>query len=102
MGPLPSPAIRRYLGCVHIDDSDPEARRAYFDWLREIGPDGRMRLCCELTEQAIAASRDAIRRSMPGATEQQVILRWIELEYGEELARRVEPFAYRLGRPQET
>jgi hypothetical protein len=31
-----------------------------------------------------------------------VILRWIELEYGEELARRVEPFADRLGRPQET
>jgi hypothetical protein len=84
---------------VALDDTHPEARRVQIERLRALGPDGRLRMCEELSAMTTFLSREAIRRTMPGASEQQVILRWIELVYGKELARRVEPFADRLGRP---
>ncbi len=48
-----------------------------------------------------AASREAIRRTMPGASESPVILKWIEVTYGKELAERVAPFADRLDKEPE-
>ena len=54
----------------------------------------------ELSAMTTFVSRQAIRETMPHASEQQVILRWIELVYGRDLAERVAPFAGRLGRTE--
>jgi hypothetical protein len=83
---------------VVIDDTHPEARRIQFECLRRLTDDERLAMMCELTAMTTFLSRRAVRDSMPGATEQQVLLRWIELVYGKELAARVAPLAHRLGK----
>jgi hypothetical protein len=85
---------------VALDDTHPEAREVQLAALRALGESGRLRMCDELSAMTTFLSRQAIRETMPGATESQVILKWIELTYGEELARRVAPFADRLGQPE--
>ena len=80
-----------------LDDTSPEALAVQTERLRHLGEDGRLAMCIELSEMTTFLSREAIRESMPGAPEQQVILRWIELVYGRDLAARVAPFADRLG-----
>lgn len=50
-----------------------------------------------LTAVTVKLSRDAIAARMPGASPADVILRWIELVYGKDLAARVAPFKDRLG-----
>lgn len=60
--------------------------------------DQRIAMVDELSAMTTHLSRQAVRAAMPGATEQQVILRWIELVYGRQLAERVAPLQHRLGR----
>ena len=52
----------------------------------------------DLTAMTTFVSREAIRATMPGASEQLIILRWIELVYGKSLATAVAPMTDRLGR----
>jgi hypothetical protein len=86
---------------VDLDDTHPEARRVQLERLRSMSIEERAAMADELSTMTTWLSRQAIRETMPGATEQQVILRWIELVYGRELARRVAPMAHLLGRPSE-
>jgi hypothetical protein len=46
-------------------------------------------LMCSLSQQAIEASRDAIRASHPEASEEEVRLLFVEFHYGKELADKV-------------
>ncbi len=80
-----------------IDDTHPTIRRAQTALLREMTPAQRFAMVEDLTDATIRWSRDALRAQMPGASESQVILRWIELVYGKDLARRVAPCVDRLG-----
>lgn len=80
-----------------IDDTHPEARRVQFARLRSMTMGERIQMCDELSAMTTRLSRQAIRETMPNAPESAVILRWIELVYGKELAVRVAPFADRLG-----
>jgi hypothetical protein len=82
---------------VLIDDTHPEARRVQFARLRSMTMGERIQMCDELSTMTTRLSRQAIRETMPDAPESAVILRWIELVYGKELAVRVAPFADRLG-----
>jgi hypothetical protein len=81
-----------------LDDTHPDVRRAQFARLREMTETERLGMAAQLTCMTVHLSRQAIRETMPDASEQQVILRWIELTYGKDLARRVAPFAQLLGR----
>jgi len=81
-----------------LDDTHPDVRRAQFARLRQMTETERIAMVEQLTTMTIYLSRQAIRATMPRASEQQVILRWIELTYGKELAQRVAPFSERLGR----
>lgn len=81
-----------------IDDTHPDIRRRQFECLRRMTEAERCALAIDLSGTTTWVSREAIRTVMPGATEQQVILRWIELVYGRELAAHVAPLADRLGR----
>lgn len=82
-----------------LDDTHPEARRVQLERLRRMSSVEKFAMVEELTAMTTFVSREAIRATMPGASEQQVILRWIELVYGKALAAAVAPFAARLGRP---
>ena len=82
-----------------LDDTAPEIRRRQFERLRQMTEGERVAMAMELTRVATHLSRQAVRETMPGASEQDVLLRWIELTYGPELARGVAPFKERLGRP---
>ncbi len=84
---------------VTLDDTHPEARRVQFEVLRRLTEGQRAALAVAMTSETLRWSRAAVREQMPGASEQEVILRWIELVYGEELAARVRPMAHRLGAP---
>lgn len=83
-----------------LDDTHPSIRRAQDALLRAMTPAQRFSMLEDLTDATIRWSRDALRAHMPAASESQVILRWIELVYGKEMATRVSPFADRLGAPQ--
>ena len=67
-------------------DTDPEAERAQIELLRQAGPARRLAMAVSLSDQAISLARQAIRNWMPGATEEEVGLRFVELHYGRELA----------------
>ena len=83
---------------MFLDDTAPEVRARQFDRLRKMNEGERVAMAMELTRVATHLSRQAVRETMPGASESDVLLRWIELTYGPELARGVAPFKERLGR----
>lgn len=81
-----------------IDDTHPRARAIQIELLRRMRPEQRAAMAFEMTDLTIEWSRRAVRETMPGAPESDVLLRWIELVYGRELAERLRPFKHRLGR----
>lgn len=81
------------------DDTDPEARRVQAEILRAMPPERRAAQAIAMSIDTTRWSRAAVRELMPGATEGEVILRWIELVYGRDLAERVRPLQARLGKP---
>lgn len=84
-----------------LDDTHPLVRQAQLERLRAMSFQERWAMMEQLTAMTTFLSREAIRRTMPGASESQVILKWIEVTYGKELAERVAPFADRLGKEPE-
>lgn len=67
-------------------DTDPETERVHLDLLHRAGPARRGQMALSLSATVIGLARSAIRRSLPGATEDEVCLRFVELHYGRELA----------------
>lgn len=67
-------------------DTDPEAARMQIDLLRRATPGRRLQLALSLTQTVIELSRAGLARQMPGATREEIGLRFVELHYGPELA----------------
>jgi hypothetical protein len=67
-------------------DTDPEAERVQIELLRRAGPTHRVQMALRLSAQVISLARRAIRRSFPDATEEEVGVRFVERQYGQELA----------------
>lgn len=67
-------------------DTDRETERVQVELLRQAGPIRRAAMALRLSAEVISMARRVIRDSMPGATEQDVGLRFVELHYGPELA----------------
>lgn len=84
---------------MHLDDTDAKARRIQIGVLRGLTDAQRLAQAESLTIEMVRLSRAAVREELPHATEQQVLLRWIELVYGKVLADRLRPHAARLGVP---
>jgi hypothetical protein len=80
-----------------LDDTHPEARRVQLERLRQLAPEQRLAMVDELSAMTTFLSRESIRLQRPDATEQQVILCWIERVYGRALAEQLAPLAHRLG-----
>lgn len=70
-------------------DTSPEAERVQIDLLRKAGEARRIELAFSLTQSAIELSRQGMRRRYPHASEEELNLLFVELNYGKELADRV-------------
>lgn len=90
---------RTMLPGMAPDDTHPRTRDVQIALLRAMSPERRSEMARRLTRATIARSRRVLRETMPGATEGDVLLRWIEVTYGSELAARLRPFRARLGIP---
>jgi len=67
-------------------DTDSEAERVQIELLRQAGGARRTQMALALSAQVIDLARMAIRRSLVDPTEDEVALRFVELNYGPELA----------------
>ena len=70
-------------------DTDADADRVQLDLLRGASPAQRGGLAIALTAAAIGASRRALERRSPTASEEEIGLRFVELNYRPELAAEV-------------
>lgn len=75
-----------------ITDTDPEAERVQLELLRRATPERRLRLALSLTESVLGLSRRGLAARMPGASDEEVGLRFVELHYGQGLADEVRDF----------
>lgn len=69
-----------------LRDTSAEAERVQIELLRRAGETRRFALCRSLTETVVALSRRALRERMPGASDAEVLVRWVAIHYGERLA----------------
>ncbi len=69
-----------------LSDTHPEAEAVQIRLLREATVSRRFDLLCSLTRTAIYHAKRAIERANPGITPRERDLKYIELNYGSELA----------------
>jgi hypothetical protein len=74
------------MKAARASDTSPEADRVRIELLRRAGETRRFGLCRSLSETVVALSRRALRERMPGASEQEILLQWVTLQYGAPLA----------------
>ncbi|MCP4679801.1 MAG: hypothetical protein GY854_30780 [Deltaproteobacteria bacterium] len=67
-------------------DTHPTAEKVQIDLLRQASPRRRVALVRSLSRTVIELSRRAIRRANPDASEDEVLLIFVSLHYGEDLA----------------
>lgn len=67
-------------------DTRPDAEAVQIALLRRASPARKLRLVRSLTATVVGWSRRAIRRANPEADEREVLLRFVALHYGEDLA----------------
>lgn len=75
-------------------DTSPAAARVQLELLRSSGLERRARLARSMSRTVIDLSRAALRERMPGASEREVLLRWVALNYGAELAEHVRRYVH--------
>jgi hypothetical protein len=67
-------------------DTDPEAEKVQIDLLRHAAPGRRAQMALSLSGEVIGLARRAIQRSRPEASQRELQLRFVELQYGRQLA----------------
>jgi hypothetical protein len=75
-----------------VDDTHPDAARAQIELLRQAGATRRSAIALRLSSEVVARSRRALE-GQPGDAR----LRWVELWYGADLARRVRDYLAKRG-----
>ena len=71
---------------IRSPDTDAEADRAHIDLLRSATPARRAALALSLTATVVGLARLALARQDPGANDEEIGLRFVELNYGREIA----------------
>ena len=72
-----------------LNDTSPEAHRVHVELLRKAGPERRLQMGLSLSASVMKQARLAIRAANPALCETEVGLRFVELNYGKELAAKV-------------
>jgi hypothetical protein len=67
----------------------PETERIQAEVLRRLGPQRRLEQMRSLSATVIGLARRAIARARPGSSDEDVLLAFVELQYGRDLAARV-------------
>ena len=67
-------------------DTDVEAERVQLELLRKASPGERAALAMSLSATVISLARRALQSQDPGASEEEISLRFVALNYGQELA----------------
>ena len=73
-------------------DTSKAAAQVQIELLRSAGCARRAELARSLSRTVIDLSRAALRERMPGASERDVLNRWVALNYGSDLAERVRKY----------
>jgi hypothetical protein len=72
-----------------LNDTDPETERVHLELLRAASPSRRLRLALSLSRAAMGLSRGGLARAAPLASPEDIGLRFVELNYGADLAEQV-------------
>lgn len=67
-------------------DTSPGAHAVQLGLLRRAGPTRRVDLCFRLSAEVIEMSRRALHQARSHLTEQEILLEWVAINYGNELA----------------
>jgi len=76
----------------HQTDTDPRAERVWLSLIRQASTAQRFALVREGTSRAIQLSRRALQRQMPDATDEQILIEFVRLHHGPELADRLRAY----------
>ncbi len=76
-------------------DTQPAAEKVQIELLRRAGVARRFALAASLTETAIGLCRRSLRRRHPGASEAEIALLFVSLNYGDDLAHRLREYLAR-------
>ena len=71
------------------EDTCPQAERVQIELLRNASVARRAAIAFSLTQTVVELARQAIRRRHPGLSEQEVMLRFVALHYGPDLAEKL-------------
>ena len=71
------------------EDTDLQAEKVQLDLLRRATVARRVALAASLSKTAINLAIKAIRRQNPGLSDHEVLLRFVEIHHGLELAERL-------------
>ena len=71
---------------VRPEDTHPDAEKAQLKLLRKATVSRRVTLACSLSQCVIDLAKRAIRRRYPHAEEQEILIRFVSIHYGAELA----------------
>ena len=74
------------------NDTDPRAARVQLELLRRASVGRRALLTRSISSTAIELAKRAVAETMPGATREEALLRWVAVAYGDELAGRLHAF----------
>lgn len=69
-----------------LSDTDPETERVHLELMRRASPARRVCLALSLSRSVISLSRDGLSRRLPGASPEELGLRFVALHYGSDLA----------------
>ncbi len=69
-------------------DTDDSVENKQVELLRKLTPGQRFNLTCSLTHSVIQLSRKAIASSFPELNDKEIDLKFIELNYGKEIAQK--------------
>ena len=69
-----------------MNDTDARAEAFRIGLLRQADATRRASVALRLSDEVVRRSRAALAERMPGATDLEVKLRWVELWYGADLA----------------
>ena len=75
-----------------LSDTSPEAEKVQIELLRRATVAERFAMMESLTTMTINLSRRAIARANPELTPEELNLKWVELNYGKELADNVREY----------
>lgn len=75
-----------------MQDTNPKVVEIQRDLLRKAGVGKRAALALSLSSSVIELSRRELRRHAPSASETEIGLRWVEQNYGVDLAQRLQRY----------